>query len=328
MKKILILIVAMILSLPVTAQDNYVVVNRKVARPVTGKIIEFKQDEYVKIREYDGDETTVTWDMIENIDYIKIEPRGEKQEIVKLKNGKYLRGTITQYAAPDSIVLKEDDGTMHTVMWNDVEKVTREAWKPQSSFKKSFNASNWIQKGYRGFVDFEFLGLSHSKVYLGENKDEFPMLYGANTSHGYQFFPWLYVGIGTGVYFLKDISVVDYNGNATTKDFTIMPVFADVRLDFLRSKITPFLDLRGGKIVGTEGYKQYGSVSIGGRYALNKTLALNAAISLCIIRAEYVKRYLKNGDFFKRTDLDPKYPIPESEIETGGCLNLKFGVEF
>lgn len=194
----------------------------------------------------------------------------EKQEVVQLKNGHKVRGKIVVYVPLDSLVIQEEDGNQQTIKWNQINKITKEKWQPQQSVGKSFTAGMGLQKGYRGFVDVEYYLTIDAR-----SKSRF----GFSTSHGYQVLPYLYVGAGVGMQFITDMldpseGVWSYK----RKTFMPIPVFADVRMDLLKNKISPYLDVRAGKVFGDKAFGLMFNPSVGCRYELNKNIALNLSL--------------------------------------------------
>ncbi|MCQ2287670.1 MAG: hypothetical protein MJZ74_01045 [Muribaculaceae bacterium] len=192
----------------------------------------------------------------------------DKQEVVQLKNGHKVRGKIVQYAPLDSLVIQEEDGNQQTIRWEQIYKITKEKWQPQQSIGKSFTNGMGVQKGYRGFVDAEYyLALdARSKSRMG-----------FSTSHGYQVLPYLYVGAGAGMQFITNMRTMA-DGGTGRKTFIPIPVFADVRLDLYKNKISPFVDMRVGKVFGDKAFDIMLNPSVGCRYELKNNLALNLSV--------------------------------------------------
>ena len=105
--------------------------------------------------------------------------------------------------------------------------------------------SGILGHGYRGFVEIERL-----------SDDGGLLLYDIQTTHGYQFNPHFYAGLGIGL--------------CTTLVESASILLADFRYDILKGKHTPFVDLRfsgdhGLVIRPSVGYRyKHFNVSIGG----------------------------------------------------------------
>ena len=257
----------------------------------------------------------------------------EKQEVVKLKNGHRIRGKIVTYAPLDSLVIQEDDGTLQTIYWDSIKQITKEDWQPQQTLGSDFTPGKGPQKGYRGFVDLEY--------YL--SVDEMSKNHiGFSTTHGYQFKPWLFIGAGVGMRYIHkkhlksppfDIyssvpasiygdyvaAINAYMSNRV--DFYIFPVFADIRLDLLKSRFSPFMDCRVGYTFGGKAFGMMVNPSLGCRIGLTARLAINATIgysmqSTDIVAFDYEKSAIWHHDG------------GNEQNNLYHCLSFKLGIEF
>ncbi|MBO4602984.1 MAG: hypothetical protein J5651_07470 [Salinivirgaceae bacterium] len=98
-------------------------------------------------------------------------------------------------------------------------------------------------RGYRGFAETSLGSGSIDEISFFE--------FGINTIHGYQIIPQLFVGggIGANVYgldFASDNNFEDYNNT----EWDVIPVFLNIRGDFIKKKVSPFADIRIGTSVG------------------------------------------------------------------------------
>lgn len=125
----------------------------------------------------------------------------KQQEIVYLKNGSVIRGTVIEQVPNKSIKVQTADGSIFVYQMNEVEKMTKETSKNTSGTISVFQDSNIT--GYRGFVDFGYtVGLGD----YGVGRIEL------TTSHGYQFNPYFFAGIGTGIhYYVQGVNTVSIN---------------------------------------------------------------------------------------------------------------------
>ena len=234
----------------------------------------------------------------------------EKQEVVKLKNGHRVRGKIVQYAPLDSLVIQEDDGTLQTIYWDRIKQITKEKWQPQQSMGSSFTAGKGPQKGYRGFVDLEYY-----KSIDAISEDHF----GFSTTHGYQFKPWLFVGAGAGLKISHNKHFKDTRGKKD--DFFMIPVFADMRFDMLKSKFSPYLDCRVGYTFGDEAFGVMFNPSLGCRIGLTDKLAVNASLGYSTQSTDIVV-YSVNNTAIRHTEAGNWQNNPYH------CLSIKLGIEF
>ena len=234
----------------------------------------------------------------------------EKQEVVTLKNGHKLRGKIVTYAPLDSLVIQEDDGTLQTIYWDRIKQITKEKWQPQQTLGSDFTPGKVPQKGYRGFFDLEYY---KSIDAISRNH------YGISTSHGYQVKPWLFVGAGAGI---KLSHKKHYeNFDRPPKDFYMFPVFADLRLDLLKNKFSPFLDCRVGYTLGNQAYGVMLNPSLGCRIGLVNRLAANISLGYSMQSTDIVALSIKSTAIkHSATGNEQNNPYH--------CLSLKLGVEF
>lgn len=100
--------------------------------------------------------------------------------------------------------------------------------------------------GYRGFV--------HGGYIAGIDED-WGDGYGFSTTHGYQFHPRLFAGIGAGFYKLSDYRS-DSNGKGE-----MLPVYVSLRSDLLKRRLSPFIEIRGGgQLLDAQSYYVGGSI--------------------------------------------------------------------
>ena len=234
-----------------------------------------------------------------------------KQEVVKLKNGHQVRGKIVTYAPLDSLVIQEDDGTLQTIYWNRIKQIVKEDWKPQQTMGSGFTPGVGLQKGYRGFVDLEYY-LSIAEL----SEDHF----GFSTTHGYQFKPWLFAGIGAGMK-ISHNKHYETNNYGKKKDYYMFPVFADLRFDLLKNKFCPYLDCRVGYTLGSKAYGLMVNPSFGCRVGLNEKLAINASLGYSLQSTDLVVFIHGYSSITHREN-------GEWQNNPYHCVSIKLGIEF
>ena len=149
------------------------------------------------------------------------------KDVVYLKNGSVIRGTIVEQVPNESLKITTKDGSVFICQMGDVERITKEA-----PVKK--NLKEEVKVSYRGFVDLGYtIGVG-----AVSNSDRVEL----TTTHGVQIIPEFFVGAGVGVNYYH---VAEGNGPCLS-----IPVFVDVRTDILRSNITPFVDFKIGYSFG------------------------------------------------------------------------------
>lgn len=239
----------------------------------------------------------------------------EKYETVYLHNGQVVKGKITAYEPKSHLVIRTDDGRVLRYDMHEVDRVQRGPQPDVVSFAGDFNGKG-PQRGYRGFVD--------AQVAIHSGKYGFSR-YGVSTTHGYQFRPWLFAGVGYEYYLFKD---------QADKKYSTHTFYGDVRIDFLKSHYEPFLDLRVGYNTG----KNMGlmvSPSIGLRFALGKNspFAINVGAGYTFQMMKHIYYFsneLMNGALYT-IDNDGN-PHSDTFIDLGsqssGGVTLRLGFEF
>ena len=142
-----------------------------------------------------------------------------------------------------------------------------------------------------------------------------------NTSHGYQFNPYFFLGAGTGVHFMSSYKTGGMEIALDERDSKVdIPVFANIRCNILDKKFSPFVDVKGGTFVTNNG-GLYLSAAIGCRYTINESYALNLSLGYTRESLEFETF----DDFKNNTDMD--YTTKARKLTTE-CLSLKIGFEF
>jgi hypothetical protein len=242
----------------------------------------------------------------------------DKYEVVYLNNGQVIKGKITDYEPKSHLVIRTDDGRVLRYDIHEIERVQRRPRPDNVAFNGDFNGKG-PQKGYRGFID--------GQASFGSGKYGFTR-YGISTTHGYQFKPWLFVGAGYEYYLFID---------QIAKKYSTHTLFGNLRVDFLKSNIDPFIDLRAGYNMG----KHMGlmiSPSIGIRFALGKEtpLAINASVGYTFQSVKpiyYYDNWLnKDGACYtieneKIRNSDDVFMEVEGTQNSGG-FTFRLGLEF
>jgi len=131
------------------------------------------------------------------------------------------------------------------------------------------SAQNTAKNCYRGFVDAGY------SVGIGDY--DFGRIE-VNTSHGYQINPYLFIGAGTGLHFMASYKTKDMDIPLDVRDSKVdIPVFANIRCNFLKKKVSPFVDVKGGTYVTNSG-GLYVNASAGCRFSINEKQAINLSV--------------------------------------------------
>lgn len=189
-----------------------------------------------------------------------------QQEVVYLKNGSMIRGTVIEQIVGQSLKIQTADGSIFVYRMDEVEKITKESpiqTKRTASLVPAGNITS-----YRGFVDFGYT----QKLGGGANRIEL------TTSHGYQFTPYFFTGAGIGVHcYLQESNM--WHSDAK---IPFIPMFVDLRSNLMQGFIVPFIGLKGGYSLvideGLYGGGLYVAPSVGVKYMLSETFALNLSL--------------------------------------------------
>lgn len=153
-------------------------------------------------------------------------------EVVYLKNGSIIKGTIIEQVPNESLKIQTADGSIFVYNISEVQKITKETVKPTYSRTPSAIDDDEEEEDarsgsdHKGFFCFFELG----ELFGNANSPQF------NVAFGGRFNPHFFLGggVGTRYYFNGDIE-----GFA-------LPIFANVRIDILDRKVSPILDFKGG----------------------------------------------------------------------------------
>lgn len=186
----------------------------------------------------------------------------EGNDIVYLKDGSVIYGTITFYDATESLTIKSNDGIDFEFP---IDKVLRMEKGISSSMRKALKkrpsrdskSSRGVSRGYQGYFD------------LGQNYDvggDSSTITEFLTSHGFRFNPYIFLGGGVGLHYYS-----------VTEEFYI-PMFTNFRVDFLNKRISPYFDLKVGSLVNNGG-GLFLSPSLGVKFNFGKRVGLNLSVN-------------------------------------------------
>lgn len=174
------------------------------------------------------------------------------------------------------------------------------------------HGQNVAKNCYRGYVD---TGYS-----IGVGNYEFGR-FEVNTSHGYQFNPYLFLGAGMGFHFMSSYETSSMDIPLDVRDSQVdIPVFANIRCNFSKKKVAPFVDVKGGTYVTNNGCL-YVNASVGCRVAVNEKQAVNIAVGYASEKLEFETF----NRFTSHTSMD--YTRRNTKYDTE-AITLKVGFEF
>lgn len=166
------------------------------------------------------------------------------------------------------------------------------------------HSQNVSGRCYRGYIDagysFGIGGIGN----LAIDRFEF------NTSHGYQVNPYIFIGAGFGVHLMSSFD----NSLLNERDRCVdVPVYANLRFNFTKTRVAPFFDAKAGLFVTNNG-ELYLNPSLGVRLAVNKKQAINFSIGYTYANLEY-----KDISYLRRNS---------SEMYATDAVTVRLGFEF
>ena len=173
-------------------------------------------------------------------------------------------------------------------------------------------AQNTSGGGYRGFVDGGYT--------IGIGDYEFGR-FEINTSHGYQINPFFFMGGGLGLHFMPEYKTKGMDIPLDQRESKVdIPVFANMRANFSKGKIVPFVDGKAGTYVTNNG-GLYLNLSAGCRFAVNEKQAVHVSVGYTTEKLEFES--FKN--FISSKNMN--YLTSPRKLNTEG-IAIKVGYEF
>ena len=177
------------------------------------------------------------------------------RDILSLKNGSVIKGELIE-ATGEQVKFKTADGSLWVYGMSEVISVTKEKQAEETVAEETETApkkkKEFSKKGYRTqieqTIDFGDFGA-----------------FGYDAIFGYQFNSHLQLGGGIGLRALGEVIRGD--------DFGV-PLYADFKVNFLKTKVTPFFDLKAGSLI-TSDPTFYFSPSVGVKIHFSKARALS-----------------------------------------------------
>ena len=256
----------------------------------------------------------------------------EYTQILTLKNGSTMKGVILDESPTGTIKIKTDEGRVFIVKPNQIETITDEVLVGRKGNRQSpapvvstytnttsthtgtLSSNEYDISGYRGFID-----LGYTK---GTGKYSVLDRVEISTSHGYQFNPYIFLGIGSGIHYYESIYTYNENGEETSLDALIVPIFADFRCNFTEGHVVPYFGLKAGYSIDVDdkfndmGF--YANPSFGLKVMVNASMAVNFNLGYTVQATKnYIENYTDNGDF-----------TTTKESTNLGGLNFRVGFEF
>ncbi len=187
----------------------------------------------------------------------------DMEDVVYLKNGSIIHGIIIEQVPNVSIKIQTADRNVFVFRIEEVEKIAKEA-APKSTGsggKPGLAAEDLKQKGYSL--------IAQMNVGVGYNDFVDKSSVGGHVINGYQFSPNFFAGVGVGF---------DHHFSGAA----FLPLFADLRVNFLKTTVTPFVDVAAGWTFGLAPEKDVGGVlanpSFGVKFFVSPKVALQFSV--------------------------------------------------
>lgn len=180
------------------------------------------------------------------------------EEVVYLKNGSIVRGTIIEQIPNQTLKIQTKDGSVFVYNYTQIEKITKEAPTKEtpsltnqnntviidnsnSTVENSYSYSTsaiekkeYLKKGFMGITEIGAIGRKQISSSLAFTLHQ---LIGKRTSQHFS------IGLDFGV--------------EVNKSLLVVPVMLDTRIYFLNKRITPFLNLAPGYAFSRLSYYDY-----------------------------------------------------------------------
>lgn len=217
------------------------------------------------------------------------------QDVVYLKNGSIIKGTIIEQVPNKSIKIETADRSVFVYQMDEIEKLTKEVIQGKSGGSLS---NSGLQSGYKGIVELGYqigtgdYGLDRLKL---------------NIINGYQINPYFSLGFGTGLRYYFDAGAA------------FIPVFADFRANFMDNKISPYLSLGVGySFNATNGFEGVGFLlnpTAGVSFKVSDKSAINVGLGYEMqkMKMDYYDRY---------------YGYYYSSSGNSGAISINVGISF
>jgi len=192
------------------------------------------------------------------------------QDVVYLKNGSIIRGTIIEQVPNVSLKIETADKSVMVYKMDEIEKISKELIQNVSG---TSNKSSGLKSGYLGILNVGYgFGVGHDSKGIDFGKFDF--------INGYQFNPYFSLGFGTGLKFYFDESNTSL----------VIPLFADFRAHFIDYMVSPYVAVGiGYTLEATPEFRGLGFMlnpSLGASIKISKRSALNIGVGYLMQRSE------------------------------------------
>lgn len=197
----------------------------------------------------------------------------EAHDVVYLKNGSIIKGSIVEVIPNGTLKIQTQDGSLFVFDMNEVDRVVNEDNKKNE--EQENNSEDYLKRGFRGLLDLS--------IHAGFGDAEDNMLLMSSFTAGYQINRFLFVGGGCS----PTLTLYDNEYYDEVETGFILPIYGAIRFDFVNAKVSPFLDSRVGYSVTDDCRGLYTYIGAGCRI---KKLSLSAGYT-------YQRKEL-SGDYY------------------------------
>jgi hypothetical protein len=228
------------------------------------------------------------------------------QDVVYLKNGSVIKGTIVEQILNVSIKIETRDGNLFVYKMDEIEKLTKEISRYRNSAgNRNFGQSQFNKpQGYMGLIE---VGGGIGIGAWAADRVSLTMV------NGYRIIPQFAIGIGVGaeMFFYEPISrtVSSYSPEIS------LPIFLHLRSDFIEGQVSPFVTFNVGYNLSLGGGYFDGILlepTLGVSYNVGQRNRMTAGVSFMMNRVKYAVYW---GSYSEYTDM-------------GNALKLKVGFSF
>jgi len=209
------------------------------------------------------------------------------RDIIYLKNGSVIRGTIVEQVPYRSIKIETADGSLFVYQMDEIEKIAKETTRKNNKPTQS----SGLKRGYKGIVDLGY--------YFGVGDYSVDRL-NFNFINGYQVNPYFSFGVGTGVHY--------YLASGGGDDQVLIPFFADLRVNFINKAVSPYLSFDIGYSFNAsdsfDGVGIFISPTIGVSYKIPEGCEIHAGIGFQMQRVNYDVYDDYYGDYYYSSHID------------------------
>ena len=195
---------------------------------------------------------------------------GLAKDVVYLKNGSVIKGTVLEIKPEQSIKIKTSDGSIFVFQIDEVDHMQTEPDNDNQVYKAEEASNSYLDRGFRGLVDFG------GHVGFSDGKDNYQ--FSAAFTGGYQFNSFLFVGGGVSP--TVNLYYNDWYYDDEIETSVFIPIYGAIRFDFIDKKVTPFLDARVGYYINTKDTDNGGLYVYGGVGARIKRFSISAGCDL------------------------------------------------